>query len=46
MRITFKKRKKLYFKNINEKDITDNSKFWHTVKPFSSQKKNQGKLLC
>ena len=23
-----------FFENLNEKDITDNRKFWHTVKPF------------
>ena len=27
-----------YFANLNEKDITDNRKFWDTVKPFFSEK--------
>ena len=29
-----KKEKKQYFANLNEKDITDNRKFWYTVKSF------------
>ena len=29
-----RKKKKKFFVNLNEKDITDNRKFWHTVKPF------------
>ena len=33
-----RKEKKEYFANLNEKDIIDNKKFWHTVKPFLSQK--------
>ena len=33
-----RKEKKEFFANVNEKDITDNSKFWHTVKPFLSDK--------
>ena len=27
-----------YYGNLNEKDITDNKKFWKTVKPFLSDK--------
>ena len=27
-----------YFPNLNEKDITDNRKFWYTVKHFLSDK--------
>ena len=38
MCITFKKRKKNYFTNLNEKGITDNRNFWHTAKPFFSEK--------
>ena len=34
----FRKEKKEYFSRLNEKDITDNRKFWHTVKPFLSDK--------
>ena len=26
--------RKKYFPKLNEKEITDNMKFWHTVKPF------------
>ena len=38
--------KKKYFANLNEKDITDNKKFWQTVKPFLSEKtKSREKLL-
>ena len=33
-----RKEKKEYFAKLNEKDITDNKKFWHTVKPFLSDK--------
>ena len=33
-----RKEKKEYFAKVNEKDITDNRKFWHTVKPFLSDK--------
>ena len=29
-----RKKKKEYSARLNEKDITDNRKFWHTVKPF------------
>ena len=28
------KKKKKYFTNLNEKDVTDNRKFWYIVKPF------------
>ena len=33
-----RKEKKEYFARLNEKDITDNRKFWHTVKLFLSDK--------
>ena len=33
-----RKVRKEYFANLNEKNITDNRKFWQTVKPFLSQK--------
>ena len=33
-----RKEKKEYFVKLNEKDITDNWKFWHTVKNFLSDK--------
>ena len=32
--------KKEYFENINENKITDNKKFWKTIKPFLSTKVN------
>ena len=37
--ITSKKSKQEYFANLSEKNITDNRKFWQTLKPFLSQKK-------
>ena len=33
-----RKEKREYFANLNEKTITDNRIFWHTVKPFLSDK--------
>ena len=33
-----RKSKKDYFSNLNEKQITDNKRFWKTVKPFLSNK--------
>ena len=30
--------KKEYSAKLNEKEIIDNGKFWHTVKPFLSDK--------
>ena len=33
-----KEKKKEYFAELNEKGSTDNRKFWHTVKPFLSDK--------
>ena len=33
-----RKEKKETFARLNEKDITDNRKFWHAVKPFLSDK--------
>ena len=33
-----RKEKKEYFAKLNEKNITDNWKFWYTVKPFLSDK--------
>ena len=33
-----RKTKKEYFSNLNEKDLTDNKKFWKIVKPFLSNK--------
>lgn len=31
-------KKKTHFASLNEKDISDNRKFWHTIKPFLSDK--------
>ena len=40
-----RKEKKKYFANLNEKDITDNKKFWQTIKSFLSEKtKSREKL--
>ena len=33
-----RKSKKDYFSKLNEKQITDNKRFWKTVKPFLSNK--------
>ena len=33
-----RKEKKEFFARLNEKDIIDNRKFWHPVKPFLSDK--------
>ena len=33
-----RKGKKKYFAKLNGKEITDNGKFWHPVKPFLSDK--------
>ena len=33
-----RKSKKGYFENLNEKNITDNKRFWKTVKPFLTKK--------
>ena len=33
-----RKSKKDYFSNLNEKQITNNKRFWKTVKPFLSNK--------
>ena len=33
-----RKEKKEYFAKLNEKEITENRKFWRTVKPFLSDK--------
>ena len=37
MYISSKKNKKDYYSNINPKTITDNKKFWKTVKPLFSK---------
>ena len=35
-----------YFKNLNVKDLSDNRKFWKTIKPYFSNKSlNSDKLL-
>ena len=34
----FRKAKKGYYGNLNEKDVVDNKKFWKTVKPLFSDK--------
>ena len=33
-----KKTKKTYYENLDEKNVTDNKKFWKTVKPYLSDK--------
>ena len=40
------KKKKKYFVNLIIKDVTDNKKFWKTIKPCSSDKsKNSEKIV-
>ena len=34
----FKKEKKMFYHKLNTRDITDNKKFWKTVKPLFSEK--------
>ena len=36
--VSLRKEKKKYFANLHEKDITDNKKFWQTIKTFLSEK--------
>ena len=38
MRFSSQKRRKAKFTKLIEKNITDNRKFWQTVKPFLSEK--------
>ena len=41
-----RKTKTEYFKNLNVKDLSDNRKFWKTIKPYFSNKGlNSIKLL-
>ena len=41
----YKKERKKYYANINVIDITDNKKFWQTVKPlFSNKEQNRKKI--
>ena len=38
-RLLYTQQRKInYYRNLNEKDITDNKKFWKTVKAFLSDK--------
>ena len=38
--------KKEYFQNLNVKDLSDNKKFWKTIKPYFSNKGlNSNKML-
>ena len=41
-----KKKKKDYFQNLNIRDLSDNRKFWKTIKPYFTNKGlNSNKLL-
>ena len=40
-----RKVKSNYYSNLNIKNITDNKKFWNTVKPLFSEKGNSGKNI-
>ena len=41
----YKKERKKYYANINLNDITDNKKFWQTVKPLFSNKEQNCKKI-
>ena len=41
----FKREKRNYFNNLSLKEITDNKKFWKTVKPFLSNKEDFNKQI-
>ena len=42
----FKKEKNKFFENIDTTEITDNKRFWKTVKPlFSDKQKSSGKIV-
>ena len=42
----FKKEKKKFFENIDTTEITDNKRFWKTVKPlFSDEQRSSGKIV-
>ena len=43
--ISFLRKDKKNFANLNENDITDNRKSWQTVKVFFLRKLNQKKVL-
>ena len=44
--LLLRKEKKKNFPNVNEKDITDNRKFWYTAKSFLSDKiKSRGNII-
>ena len=34
----FRKSKKLYYSDLDEKKVTDNKTFWKSIKPFLSDK--------
>ena len=38
MCLSFKKNRKRYYENLNEKSVVDNKLFWKTVKPLISDK--------
>ena len=41
-----RKKKRIYFSNLNTRDLTDNRSFWKTVKPlFSDKSSGDGKLV-
>ena len=41
----FRKEKKKYYNNLDLKLVTDNKKFWKTIKPFFSDKNNIGRNI-
>ena len=41
----YKKERKKYYTNLNLRDITDNKKFWKTIKPMFSNNEQNGKKI-
>ena len=42
----YEKKKSKYFASLNIKDVTDNKKFWKTIKPcFSDKSKNSERIV-
>ena len=39
-----RKTKKMYYSNLDEKNVTDNKRFWKTVKPLPSELTHKEKI--
>ena len=42
----YKRERKRYYNNLDLKNVTDNRKFWATLKPFLSDKGTKGNNIC